>query len=117
MERSPLKSDEDETANGDRTGSPRRGPARRPQHSQAAGAGAAGAAASTCARKTLPLLIQLRTTRFTGNIDVMGQQRKWLTLFDHLVGGGKQRRRDGQTERIGGLEVDDQFELRRSLNW
>jgi hypothetical protein len=25
------------------------------------------------ARKTLPLLIQLRTNRFTGNIDVMGQ--------------------------------------------
>ena len=27
------------------------------------------------ARKTLPLLIQLRTNRFTGNIDVMGQQQ------------------------------------------
>ena len=34
---------------------------------------AAGATALTCARKTLPLLIQLRTYRFTRNIDVMGQ--------------------------------------------
>ena len=58
---------------GDRTGSPRRGPARRPQHSQAAGAGAAGAAASTCARKTLPLLIQLRTYRCTPRTDAMDE--------------------------------------------
>ena len=33
------------------------------------------------ARKTLPLLIQLRTNRFTGNIDVMGHKRKLGPLF------------------------------------
>ena len=38
-------------------------------------------------------------------------------LLDHLISGCEQRRRDGQSEHLGGLEVDDQFELRGSLNW
>jgi hypothetical protein len=32
-------------------------------------------------------------------------------LFDHLVGECKQRRRDGQAERLGGLEVDHELEF------
>jgi hypothetical protein len=36
-------------------------------------------------------------------------------LFDHLIRGGKQRRRDRQTEPLGGLEVDDELILRRRL--
>jgi hypothetical protein len=34
-------------------------------------------------------------------------------LLDHLVGGGQQRFRDGEAERLGGFEVDDEFELGR----
>src|SRR5262245_49984222 len=30
--------------------------------------------------------------------------------FDHLVGESEQRRRDFQAERLGGLEIDNQFE-------
>jgi hypothetical protein len=31
--------------------------------------------------------------------------------FDHLVGTADQRKRDDEAERLGGLEVDDQFHL------
>ena len=36
-----------------------------------------------------------------------------MSSFDHLVRAQQDRLRDRQTERFGGLQVDDQLELRR----
>src|SRR5262252_3073330 len=38
-------------------------------------------------------------------------------LFDDLVGVAEQRVWDGEAERLGGLEVDDELELCRLLDW
>src|ERR1700734_1494080 len=44
-----------------------------------------------------------------------------VILLDHLVSGGQQRLRDGEAERVGGLEVDDQLDfyglLDRQIGW
>jgi hypothetical protein len=37
-------------------------------------------------------------------------------LFDHLVGAGDQSARNGDTERLGSLEVDDKLESGRLLD-
>ena len=37
-------------------------------------------------------------------------------LFDHLVGGGKQRLWDTETERVRGFAIDDEFILGRLLH-
>jgi hypothetical protein len=44
--------------------------------------------------------------------DAMGQTRS----FDHLVGDGKQRRWDHETEAFGGSKADDELEPRGLLD-
>ena len=39
------------------------------------------------------------------------------SLFDHLVGGGEQRLRDGYAKLLRGFEIDDQFKFGRDLHW
>ena len=46
----------------------------------------------------------------------MCQQQTSAALFDHLVSGRVRRRRHGEAERLGGLEVDYQLEFGRLLH-
>src|SRR5262245_46963459 len=45
------------------------------------------------------------------------RQERYSSLFDHLVGAGQQRRWHFEAERLGGLEIDDQFVLGGCLHW
>ena len=40
-----------------------------------------------------------------------------VSLFDHLVGAAKERGRDFEAERLGGLEVDDELDFSGLLHW
>ena len=44
------------------------------------------------------------------------QERTLASLFDHLVGAIKQGRRHGKPERLGGLQVNHQFEFGGGLH-
>src|SRR6266567_4480030 len=50
------------------------------------------------------------------NLTHAPQQTTCAGLFDHLVGACEQRRRNVQTERLGGFKIDDEFELGRLQN-
>src|SRR5206468_10199171 len=53
--------------------------------------------------------------RSTGDSGVAARTKRNVRLLDHIIRAQQQRLRDGDTERLGGLEVDYELELRRLL--
>jgi hypothetical protein len=51
--------------------------------------------------------------RLGGNVPLCANSEHRARLFDHLVGAGKHGCRYRQAEHLGGLEIDDRFELGR----
>src|SRR5215207_6218961 len=43
-------------------------------------------------------------------------ERELRASFDHLVGAGEERGRNGEAERFGGLQVEDELKFRRLLD-
>src|SRR5262249_48298773 len=68
------------------------------------------------ARPYLPVAPPRRAARRGGSRSDCPRMRVGRSL-DHLIRPRQQRRGDRQAERLGGLEVDDQLELGRLLDW
>src|SRR5262249_32340586 len=64
---------------------------------------------------------QIATTRIGSKMDLPSLSEmcddapSGVVLLNYLIRPQQQRRRDGETERFGGLEVDDELEFRRLL--
>src|SRR5262245_48765270 len=58
-----------------------------------------------------PLYSQKRTCAVQLGMSAMGQKRTSRSLFDHLVGAILHRLRDGNAERLRGLEVEEQLDF------
>jgi len=59
----------------------------------------------------LPLYPRKPTFIVRNGMSEKCQKRKWLALFDDLVGAGEQRGRHVKAQRLRGLEIDHEFEF------
>jgi hypothetical protein len=67
-------------------------------------------------RQSLPVFPDKRTISEPVGMSQTCHNRKSLSL-NYLVGAGQQNRRDFETERLRGLEVDEKLEFGRLFDW
>ena len=65
----------------------------------------------------LPDWVKVRNRRANPALPVRPQLRTSAASLDHLVGGDKQSLWYLDAERLGGLEIDEQFDFRGLLDW
>jgi hypothetical protein len=60
-----------------------------------------------------PLATELRTFQIGRFVPkpAVSDRSKAASLFDDFVGATDQRKRDGEAERLGSLEIDDQLDF------
>src|SRR5262245_26414619 len=68
-------------------------------------------------RRSCLLYTRKRTCAVQLGMSALGQERTSGRLFDHLVGLREQRRRHGEAEPLGGLQINHHFEFGRRLHW
>jgi hypothetical protein len=61
-------------------------------------------------------IVQKRTNVGAVGLSAKCQKRTFRNSFDHLVGGDEKLIWDLESERLGGLHVDDQLEFGRRLH-
>ena len=66
--------------------------------------------------RSCPLWVKSRHVQRTNPCPLYPRKRTLRQLFDHLIGAVEQRWWDGETERLGGLEVDHKLEFARRLD-
>src|SRR5262249_24129838 len=64
-----------------------------------------------------PLYPRKRTCAVQLVISALGQKRTSGHSFDYLVGAAEQRHRNGESEGLGSLEIDNQFDFRPLYDW
>jgi len=65
---------------------------------------------------TVPLITDAKADDWRGGSEPIlpkVRRSKQPSLLDHLVGALQEQCGDRQSDRLGGLEIDDEFELRR----
>jgi len=73
-----------------------------------------------CEQMSSELPLKADIAQHTGDVSKVPTRDSCIAaksfLFDHLVGDGEQGGRHGEAERLGGLTINDEFELCRQLD-
>jgi hypothetical protein len=88
-----------------------------PANQSESGPGQSRRFGEVCDMSALPAVMMQCRERQKGANSCREQVQQTTPLFDHLVGAREKRRRHDEAQHIGGLDIDNQFELGRLEDW